>query len=63
MIMFANGQSARDRQRGVALLVVLATLLIVSAITAGMILLSSTETNISANFRDRYLAFFWPKLA
>ena len=60
MIMFVK-QSAPDRQRGVALLVVLATLLIVSAITAGMILLSSTETNISANFRDEQLAFFSAK--
>ena len=61
MIMFAHGRSTRDRQRGIALLVVLVALLLVSAITAGMILLTTTETNISANFRDEHLAFFSAK--
>ena len=59
--MFTYKQSRPDQQRGVALLVVLAALLIVTAITAGMILLSSTETNISSNFRDEQLAFFSAK--
>ena len=59
--MFTYKQSRPDRQRGVALLVVLAALLIVTAITAGMVLVSTTETSISSNFRDEQLAFFSAK--
>ncbi len=59
--MVTHKQSTRDRQRGIALIVALVSLLIVTAITAGMILLSTTETNISANFRDENLAFFSAK--
>ena len=54
-------RSSRDRQRGIALLMVLMALLIIGAIAAGAILLSNTETSISANFRDEQLAFFSAK--
>ena len=37
------------------------TLLFITAITAGMIILSTTETNTSANFRDEQRAFFSAK--
>ena len=45
-------------ERGVALIAALIALLLVAAITAGMIILSNTETNISANFRDEQTAYF-----
>jgi len=61
MIMLNYKRSSRDRQSGIALLIVLMALLIIGAITAGAILLSNTETSISANFRDEQLAFFSAK--
>jgi Tfp pilus assembly protein PilX len=54
-------QSSRDHQRGVALLMALIALLVIGAITAGAILLTNTETNVSSNFRDEQLAFFSAK--
>jgi Tfp pilus assembly protein PilX len=54
-----NGKTSRER--GVALIAALITLLLIAAITAGMIILSTTETNISSNFRDEQLAFFSAK--
>jgi Tfp pilus assembly protein PilV len=53
--------SSRHHQHGIALVMVLIALLIIGAITAGAILLSNTETSISANFRDEQLAFFSAK--
>ena len=61
MITLNCKPSSRDRQRGVALLMALIALLIIGAITAGAILVSNTETSISANFRDEQLAFFSAK--
>src|SRR5579864_8298066 len=61
MITLNYERSSRERQRGIALLMVLIALLIISALTAGAILLSNTETSISANFRDEQLAFFSAK--
>jgi len=58
MIIFKQQTNMRDRQRGVALLVVTFALLIITSIAAGMILLTNTETSISSNFRDQQLAFF-----
>jgi len=49
------------RESGVALIAALITLLLIAAITAGMIILSTTETNISSNFRDEQLALFSAK--
>jgi Tfp pilus assembly protein PilX len=49
---------AKSSERGVALIVALLTLLLISAVLMGMIIASSSETNISANFRDEQTAFF-----
>jgi Tfp pilus assembly protein PilX len=49
---------SRASERGVALIVALLTLLLISAILMGMIVASSSETNISTNFRDEQTAFF-----
>jgi Tfp pilus assembly protein PilX len=48
-------------ERGVALIIALLTLLLISAALMGMIIASNTETNISANFRDEQTAFFASK--
>jgi hypothetical protein len=48
-------------ERGVALILVLLVLLLISAVLMGMIMMSNTETNVSANFRDEQTAFFASK--
>lgn len=48
-------------ERGVALIAAILTLVLISAIVAGMIVLSTTDTNISANFRDEQRAYFSAK--
>lgn len=58
MIAFRRNRNARDRQRGIALVAALIALLLIAGITAGMIILSNTETNISGNFRDEQTAYF-----
>jgi Tfp pilus assembly protein PilX len=45
-------------ERGVALFTAVLVLLLITGITAGMLIMSNTETNISANFRDEQNAFF-----
>jgi hypothetical protein len=61
MIRLRQNRHSKSRQRGVALIAALITLLLIAAITAGMIILSTTETNTSANFRDEQRAFFSAK--
>jgi Tfp pilus assembly protein PilX len=61
MMTLNRKRSSQDHQRGIALLMALIALLIIGAITAGAILVSNTETNISSNFRDEQLAFFSAK--
>ena len=56
-----RNSNAKRRQRGVALVAAMLTLVLIAAITAGMIILSTTETSISANFRDEQTAFFSAK--
>ncbi|HVH70550.1 MAG TPA: PilX N-terminal domain-containing pilus assembly protein, partial [Candidatus Dormibacteraeota bacterium] len=56
-----RNSKTKDRERGVALIAALITLVLIAAITAGMIILSTTETSISANFRDEQTAFFAAK--
>ena len=53
----------RDRhsERGVAMFIAIFTLLLITAIAAGMILASNSDVNISANFRDEQTAFFGAK--
>lgn len=58
MIAFRKNRNARDRQRGVALIAALIALLLIAGMTAGMIILANTETNISGNFRDEQTAYF-----
>ena len=58
-------QMARSRdsraQRGVALVAVMLTLLLVTAIAAGIIILANTETSMSSNFTDEQRAYFSAK--
>jgi Tfp pilus assembly protein PilX len=61
MIKQRQKRNFKNRQRGVALVAALITLLLISAITAGMIVLANTETNTSSNFRDEQRAFFSAK--
>jgi hypothetical protein len=49
------------QERGIALIVVLIAILLVTAIGMGMILLSNTETVINANYRDEQVALFAAK--
>jgi hypothetical protein len=49
---------SKASERGVALIIVLLTLLLISAVLMGMIVASNSETNISSNFRDEQTAFF-----
>jgi len=49
---------AKSSERGVALIVALLTLMLLSALLMGMIVASNSETNISTNFRDEQTAFF-----
>ena len=53
-----QNRKSRSSERGVALIIALLTLLLISAILMGMIVASNSETNISANFRDEQTAFF-----
>lgn len=48
-------------ERGVALVIALLVLLLITAVGMGMIFMSNTETNVSANFRDEQTAYFAAK--
>lgn len=48
-------------ESGIALLIAIFVLLLITAIGAGMIMLTNTEINTSANFRDEQTAFFGAK--
>ena len=48
-------------ERGIALVIALLVLLLITAVGMGMILMSNTETNVSANFRDEQTAYFAAK--
>jgi len=54
----AEKRKPKSSERGVALVIALLALLLISAILMGMILASNSETNISSNFRDEQTAFF-----
>ena len=47
-----------DKERGVALLIALLALLLISAVGLGMVYMSNTETTINANYKDTQSAFF-----
>jgi len=50
--------TCRKHERGMALILVLLALLLISAIGMGMIYMSTTETSINTNYKDTQLAFF-----
>jgi Tfp pilus assembly protein PilX len=56
--MTFNRNRAKNSESGVALVLALLTLLLITAAALGMITMTNTETNISANFRDESIAFF-----
>lgn len=56
-----NNNHGRRSERGIALFIAIFTLLLITAIAAGMLILTNTDTNISANFRDEQTAFFGAK--
>jgi len=56
-----KGKKAKNSERGVALVVALMMLLLLTAALTGMIIMSNTETNVSSNFRDEQTAFFASK--
>ena len=49
------------QERGVALVAVMLTLLLITAIAAGIIIMANTETNMSSNFTDEQRAYFSAK--
>ena len=50
--------NCRNHERGMALILALLALLLISAVGLGMIYMSSTETSINTNYKDTQLAFF-----
>ena len=54
-------KKTQGKERGVALVVALLVLLLITAVGTGMIIMSNTETNVSANFRDEQTAYFAAK--
>src|SRR6266403_1361992 len=56
-----HGKKPNSSERGIALIVALMMLMLISAALMGMIMMSNTETNVSANFRDEQTAFFASK--
>ncbi|HEV7674002.1 MAG TPA: PilX N-terminal domain-containing pilus assembly protein [Candidatus Angelobacter sp.] len=48
----------RRSERGIALMIAIISVLLVTAVGVGMIFMSNLESNISANFRDEQVAFF-----
>lgn len=60
MIRF-DQKHVRRSESGIALFIAIFTLLLITAIAAGMIMMTNTDTNISSNFRDEQTAFFGAK--
>src|SRR4051794_26756391 len=56
-----NNNHSRRSESGFALFIAIFTLLLITAIAVGMLMLTNTETNISTNFRDEQTAFFAAK--
>jgi Tfp pilus assembly protein PilX len=51
-------QQHRKSERGIALLIAMMAVLLITAVGVGMIYMSNLESTISANFRDEQVAFF-----
>lgn len=49
---------SKNSERGIALVVAMLSLLLISVIAVGLMVSSNTETSISTNFRDEQVAFF-----
>jgi hypothetical protein len=56
-----NRKRTGSKERGVALIIALLVLLLITAVGTGMIIMSNTETNISSNFKDEQKAYFAAK--
>src|SRR5258708_14013840 len=48
----------RKDERGMALIIALLLLLLISAVGLGMVYMSTTETSINTNYKDTQTAFF-----
>ena len=59
--MYTTVKTKGDSEQGISLILALLTLLLISAIATGLVLMSNSETSISANFRDEQVAFFSAK--
>lgn len=53
----------RQSERGVALMIAMIAVLLITAVGVGMMFMSNLESNISANFRDQQVAFFASRAA
>src|SRR6202521_210624 len=60
MILF-RGKKPKASEQGITLILALLMLMLISAVLMGMVMMSNTETNVSANFRDEQTAFFASK--
>jgi hypothetical protein len=60
-VIVLNRKKTGGTERGVALIISLLVLLLITAVGMGMIMMSNTETNVSANFRDEQTAYFAAK--
>lgn len=60
-MMKLNNNHGQRSESGFALFIAIFTLLLITAIAAGMLMLTNTDTNISTNFRDEQTAFFAAK--
>src|SRR5437764_7232850 len=56
-----NNKHGQHSESGFALFIAIFTLLLITAIAVGMLMLTNTDTNISTNFRDEQTAFFAAK--
>src|SRR5580765_9103821 len=59
--MKTSYRKTSNEESGVALVAVMLALLLVTAMAAGIIILTNTETNTSTNFKDEQRAFFAAK--
>jgi Tfp pilus assembly protein PilX len=61
MKIHKNSRFVHKKQQGVALVAVMLTLLLVTAMAAAILILGNTETSTSSNFKDEQKAFFGAK--
>ena len=56
-----NNRKLRQQENGIALIAAILTLLLITAIAAGIMILTNTEVGTSSNFKDEQRAFFSAK--